>query len=72
VYILSILSTPVDQLRPLQPPNPWQDLSTVEPRIAVASVQFFLDQAAKHRPWEESMGDKLALDLRNNIEQVAV
>jgi hypothetical protein len=72
VYILSVLSKPVDPSHALQPPYLWQDLSNVEPRIVVAWVQFFLDQAAKGRPWEESMGDKLALDLRNNIEQVAV
>jgi hypothetical protein len=72
VYILSLLSKPVDPLRPLQPPYLWQDLSNIEPKIAVAWIQYFLDQAAKDRPWEESMGDKLALDLRNNIEQVAV
>lgn len=72
VYILSVLSKPIDLSRPLQPPYLWQDLSNVEPRIAVAWIQYFLDQAAKDKPWEESMGDKLALDLRNNIEQVAV
>ena len=72
VYILSVLSKPVDPAHALQPPYLWQDLSNVEPRIAVAWIQYFLDQAAKDKPWEESMGDKLALDLRNNIEQVAV
>ncbi len=71
VYILSVLSKPVDPSLPLQPPYLWQDLSNVEPAIATAWIQYFLDQAAKDRPWEESMGDKLALDLRNNIQQVA-
>ncbi len=72
VYILSVLSKPIDPSHPLQPPYLWQDFSQVEPRIVVAWIQFFLDQAAKEKPWEESMGDKLALDLRNYIEQVAV
>jgi len=72
VYILSILSQPVDPSHALHPPYLWQDLSNVEPGIAVAWIQYFLDQAAKDRPWEESMGDRLALDLRNNVEQVAV
>jgi hypothetical protein len=72
VYILSVLSKPVDPSHALQPPYLWQDLSSVEPAIVVAWIQYFLDQSAKDRPWEESMGDKLALDLRNNIEIVAV
>ncbi len=71
VYILSVLSKRVDPSVPLQPPYLWQDLSNVEPAIAAAWIQYFLDQSAKDRPWEESMGQKLALDLRNNIEQVA-
>jgi len=43
----------------------------VEPTIVVAWIQFFLDQSAKERPWDEDMGEKLALDLRNAIEQAA-
>jgi hypothetical protein len=66
-----VLSKPIDPLRPLQPPYLWQDFTQVEPKIVAAWIQYFLDQAAKDRPWEESIGDKLALDLRNYIEQVA-
>jgi hypothetical protein len=46
-------------------------LHPVGPKIVAAWIQYFLDQAAKDRPWEESIGDELALDLRNYIEQVA-
>jgi hypothetical protein len=72
VYILSVLSKPIDPSHMVQPPYLWQDLSNVEPSIVVAWMQYFLDQSAKDRPWEESMGDKLALDLRNNIERAAI
>jgi hypothetical protein len=72
VYIVSVLSKPIDPSLPLKPPYLWQDLSDVEPRIVVAWVQYFLDQSSKSRPWDESVGDRLSLDLRNGIEQVAV
>jgi len=72
VYILSVLSRPIDSSHQLKPPYLLQDLSNVEPGIVVAWIQYFLNQAAKGKPWEENMGDKLALDLRNDIEQVAV
>ena len=72
VYILSVLSKPVDPSHALQPPYLWQDLSNAEPKIVDAWIQYFLNQAAKDKPWEENGGDKLALDLRNHIEQVAV
>lgn len=71
VYIISVLSRPIDPSRQLQPPYLLQDLSDVDPRIADAWIQYFLNQAAKDKPWQESVADQLALDLRNNIERVA-
>jgi hypothetical protein len=71
VYIMSVLSKPIDPSRPLQPPYLWQDFTEVEPKIVVAWIQHFLDQAAKDRPWESTICDELALDLRNYIEKVA-
>jgi len=71
IYILSVLSRPLDVTRTLDAPHLWQDLSHADPAIAAAWIQYFLDQAAKDKPWEENMGEKLALDLRNYIEQAA-
>lgn len=71
VYIISVLGKPIDPARQLTPPYLWQDLTHVEPTITAAWIQHFLDQSAKERPWEESMGEKLALDLRNYIELAA-
>ncbi|HVT95461.1 MAG TPA: hypothetical protein VHD76_21600 [Bryobacteraceae bacterium] len=71
VYIISVLGKPIDPSHPLAPPYLWQDLTHVEPSITSAWIQYFLDQSAKDKPWDESTGEKLALEMRNYIELVA-
>ena len=71
IYIVSVLAKPIDPSQQIHPPYLWQNLSHVAPAIAPAWIQHFMNQAAKEAPWDENMAEKLALDLRNEIEQVA-
>jgi len=65
------LSEPLDVSHPLNQPHLWQNLTHVAPTIVVAWIQYFVDQSAKEKPWDENMGAQLALDMRNAIEQAA-
>jgi hypothetical protein len=50
----------------------FQDLSAVPPDVVRFWVDLFLRQSAQERYWEESRLAKLVLNLRTEIEKVAV
>jgi len=70
LYILSVLAKPLDLSKPLAPPYFLLDLTHFDPEMATAAIQYFLDQASKDEPWEENVGQRMALDVRNYIEKM--